>query len=63
MLYVDIPMLSDLRKLNEVRADACVSLYVPTTPVTQDVEASRIEAGNLAKQAYDQLQADGLDKR
>lgn len=63
MLYVDIPMLSDLRKLNEVRADACVSLYVPTTPVTQDVEASRIEAGNLAKQAYDQLQADSLDKR
>ena len=25
MLYVDIPALSDLRKLNEVRADACVS--------------------------------------
>ncbi len=63
MLYVDIPALSDLRKLNEVRADACVSLYVSTTPVTQDVEASRIEAGNLAKQAYAQLDAGGLDKR
>ncbi|EAQ34177.1 hypothetical protein NB311A_00590 [Nitrobacter sp. Nb-311A] len=63
MLYVDIPALSDLRKLNDVRADACVSIYVPTTPLTQDVEASRIEAGNLAKQAYAQLEAGGLDKR
>lgn len=63
MLYVDIPSLSDLQNLNEVRADACVSLYVPTTPVTQDVEASRVAAGNLAKQAYEQLEAAGLDKR
>lgn len=63
MLYVDIPALSDLRKLNDVRADACVSIYVPTTPLTQDVEASRIETGNLAKQAYAQLEAGGLDKR
>ncbi|WP_297535036.1 hypothetical protein [Nitrobacter sp.] len=31
--------------------------------MTQDVEASRIEAGNLAKQAYAQLEAGGLDKR
>ncbi|MCV0387985.1 MAG: hypothetical protein K5821_16650 [Nitrobacter sp.] len=46
-----------------MRADACVSIYVPTTPLTQDVEASRIEAGNLAKQAYAQLEAGGLDKR
>lgn len=63
MLYVDIPALSDLRKLNDVRTDACVSIYVPTTPLTQDVEASRIETGNLAKQAYAQLEAGGLDKR
>ncbi|EAQ34135.1 hypothetical protein NB311A_09431 [Nitrobacter sp. Nb-311A] len=63
MLYVDIPALSDLRKLNDVRADACVSIYVRTTPLTQDVEASRIETGNLAKQAYAQLEAGGLDKR
>lgn len=63
MLYVDTPALSDLRKLNEVRADACVSIYVPTTPLTQDIEASRIETGNLVKQAYEQLEADGFDKR
>lgn len=63
MLYVDIPALSDLRKLNDVRTDACVSIYVPTTPLTQDVEASRIETGDLAKQAYAQLEAGGLDKR
>lgn len=63
MLYTDIPTLSDLRQLNAVRGDACVSIYVPTTPLTQDVEASRIETGNLAKHAYTQLEAGGLDKR
>src|SRR5690606_7233518 len=63
MLYVDTPTLSDLRKLNAFRADACVSIYVPTTPLTQDVEASRIETGNLAKKAFAQLEAGGLEKR
>jgi len=63
MLYLDIPAISDLRNLHSVRTDACVSIYVPTTPVTQDVEASRIEAGNLARQAYAQLESSGLDKR
>jgi hypothetical protein len=63
MLYVDTPTLADLRHLNAIRADACVSIYVPTTPVTQETEASRIETGNLAKQAYAQLEASGLDKR
>jgi hypothetical protein len=63
MLYVDTPTLADLRQLNAVRADACVSIYVPTTPVTQKVEASRIETGNLLRQAYVQLEGSGLDKR
>lgn len=63
MLYLDIPVVADLRNLHAVRADACVSIYVPTTPLTQDVEASRIETGNLARQAYAQLESSGLDKR
>lgn len=62
MLYVDIPTRSEFKTLNEVRADACVSIYLATTPLTQDSDASRIELGNLARQAREQLEARGLDK-
>lgn len=63
MLYVDIPTRPEFKALNEVRADACVSIYLKTTPRTQDSGASRIELGNLAKQAREQLEAVGFDKR
>ena len=63
MLYVDIPTRPELKALNEVRADACVSIYLDTTPLTQEADASRIELGNLARQAREQLEAAGLDKR
>ena len=43
MLYVDIPTLPEFRALAARRADACVSLYLPTTPVSQETAASRIE--------------------
>lgn len=61
MLYVDIPTSNELAKLRSIRNDACISLYLETTPITQDVEKSRISLGNLGKQALDQLTAAGLD--
>lgn len=63
MLYVDIPTRPEFKALSEVRADACVSIYLKTTPHTQGSGTSRIELGNLAKQAHQQLEAVGLDKR
>jgi hypothetical protein len=63
MLYVDIPTLPEFRALAVTRADACVSLYLPTTPLTQDTAASRIEFKNLTKSALGQLEAVGFDKR
>jgi len=63
MLYVDIPTRPEFKALNEVRADACVSIYLETTPLTQNSDASRIELGNMAKQAKEQLEAIGFDKR
>lgn len=63
MLYVDVPTRPEFKVLNEVRTDACVSIYLETTPLTQDSDASRIEMKNLAKQAREQLEAVGLDKR
>jgi hypothetical protein len=63
MLFVDIPTQPEMRALIAARADACVSIYVSTTPQTQHVKASRIAFGNLAKRAMDQLDAAGFDKR
>jgi hypothetical protein len=63
MLHVDIPTRADITTLNGVRSDACVSIYLETTPLTQDSGASRIALGNLAKQAREQLEAAGFDKR
>ncbi|MBI1385888.1 MAG: hypothetical protein GC150_13365 [Rhizobiales bacterium] len=63
MLHVDIPTLPELRRLVGERADACVSIYLPTTPVTQDVAASRLALKKLAKKAASQLRAVGFDKR
>ena len=63
MLYVDIPTRGEFTKLSTARADACVSIYLKTTPITQEVEASRIEFGNLLGAAQSQLQEAGFDKR
>ncbi len=63
MLHVDIPTRSQIVSLNKVRAPACVSIYLKTTPLTQQSDASRIELGNFARQAREQLEAAGLDKR
>lgn len=63
MLYVDIPTHPEIRALFEARTDACVSIYLPTTPETQNVTLSRISFGNLTRTALEQLDAAGFDKR
>ncbi|MBL4696241.1 MAG: hypothetical protein JKY77_05750 [Rhizobiaceae bacterium] len=63
MLYVDVPTWPEFKALTETRRDACVSIYVTTTPLSQDTDGCRIELGNMAKQAYDQLESSGFDKR
>lgn len=63
MLYVDIPTHKDLTTLRAMRDDACISIYLETTPLTQDIEKSRITFGNLGKDALSQLADAGLDKR
>jgi hypothetical protein len=63
MLYVDIPTPADLKSLISHRGDMCLSIYLSTTPVTQETAGDRIELKNLAKQAFQQLDAAGADKR
>lgn len=63
MLYVDIPSRSEFSTLAGAREDACVSIYLKTTPITQDIPAARIEFGNLISEAQRQLEEAGFDKR
>lgn len=59
MLHVDLPTRSDLENLVARREPACVSIYLPTTPLTQEAQADRIALGNLAREAQAQLRAAG----
>lgn len=63
MLYVDRPTLQDFKSLKAARADACVSLYLPTTPLSQDSDAMAIALGNQVKKALSELEGSGFDKR
>lgn len=63
MLYVDIPVASDITALATFRGEGCVSIYLRTTPVTPQAQGDPIELKNLAKRAVEQLQAAGTDKR
>lgn len=63
MLHNDTPSVAEFSRLKHVRADACVSIYLKTTPITREIEASRINFGNLVKEALRQLEASRLEKR
>jgi hypothetical protein len=55
MLHIDIPTLAEFKALAAMRADAFVSLYLPTSPLSEHVEANRIAFKALAKEAISQL--------
>jgi len=63
MLYVDIPTSEDIAALARHRGDACVSIYLPTTPVTRQTRGDRIELKNLGKQAVQQIRSAHGDER
>lgn len=63
MLHVDIPTSADLHLLAERRADAAVSIFLPTTPVAGEVSGDRTVLKNLADEALAQLEAAGHHKR
>ncbi|HLV47654.1 MAG TPA: hypothetical protein VKY35_01165 [Aliidiomarina sp.] len=63
MYYIDMPSAEEIGSLNLVRSDASVSIYLPTTPLSREIEPSRIHLGNLVKKAIAQLVNDGLSKK
>jgi hypothetical protein len=63
VLYVDIPTSVDIKALSSYRGEVCVSIYLPTTPVTQQAQADRIALKNFAKEAVKQLRAGSAGKQ
>src|SRR5215470_16787073 len=63
MLHVDIPTHAQMDALVRARRSGSFSIYVPTTPVTTDVPATRIDFRNACDEALAQLRGDGFDKR
>jgi len=63
VLHVDIPSRPEIEKLASSRAEPSVTIYIKTTPLTQEIGASRIALKNHGHQALEQLKAAGIDKR
>ncbi len=63
MLHIDLPTHADLETLLTHRGAPAVSIYLRTTPLTQEAQADRIELKNLAKAALGEMEAAGTEKR
>ena len=55
MLHIDIPTRDDIEGLIRNRGPARVSLYLPTTPITQHAQGDRIALKNHTGEALSQL--------
>lgn len=61
-LHTDIPTHTEIERLLAARDGPRVSIYLPTTPITQHADADRIELKNLGAAAVEQLEAAGADR-
>jgi hypothetical protein len=61
-LHTDIPTRAEVERLLGARDAACVSIYLPTSEIPQEAQASRIELRNLATAAAEQLAAAGVGR-
>ncbi len=50
-----MPTARVIATLNEVRTDACVSIYFGTTPLSEHVHEMRLTFEHLIKRAMEQL--------
>ena len=63
MLHIDLPSRDEIAALAAHRAQPTVSIYLATTPVTQEARIDRIELKNLLRDAVRQLEAVDTPKR
>jgi Bacterial archaeo-eukaryotic release factor family 11 len=61
-LHTDIPTRSALERLLGTRGEPCVSIYLATSPLTQDTQRARIALKNLAADATGQLEQAGAER-
>ena len=60
-LHTDIPSRRQIERLLRAHGGHLVSIYLPTSPITPEADAARIEFKNLAAQAVEELRAGGID--
>jgi hypothetical protein len=63
VLHIDLPTRADIDRLIDHRGTPAVSLYLRTTPRTQDAQADRITLKNLLRDALAQADAAGASVR
>ena len=63
MLHIDLPTRADIEALAAWRRAPAVSIYVATTPLTQETDVDRIELKNLLRAAVAEMEAGGTPKR
>ena len=49
MLHIDIPTLAEFTALAATKSDACVSLYLATSPLSEHARANRIAFKDLTR--------------
>jgi hypothetical protein len=62
MLHIDIPNHDDIRCLSAYRGPNCLTVYMPTSPVTSATDADRILFRNLVRDGVEQLRAAGASR-
>jgi hypothetical protein len=61
-LHTDIPTPSAVERLLTAHDGPCVSIYLETSPITQEAQAARIELKNLAADAIGQLEGEDVER-
>src|SRR6201986_26129 len=63
MLHIDIPTQEEFKALAQVKGEVCISVYLPVSPLVENIRANRIAFRDLAREALAQLRQTGVDKR
>lgn len=63
MLHIDLPTRTDIEKLAGWSGSPAVSIYLSTTPLTQEAQADRIALKNLLGQAVAEMDEAGHARR
>jgi hypothetical protein len=63
MLHIDLPTRAEIERLSAHRQSPAVSIYLRTHPVTQQADTDRLQLAQLLKEAVEQMEKGGVDKR